>query len=170
MLSGSFGRIWRFGITYCQRENSNASVLVFPLAVRIVCLASISTCFLAIYAETKACFVLETDVTFSTTPCNYTWFFSASNFVWFLNFILCSTKIDRFSLPWQDHTLKIEPTTWSKIHGTVCFSRVTIPWCAALYLGHSLTAGCPFMLPVVDGQILTHGLRPWRKEGIWLTG
>ena len=34
MLSRSFGQIWRFGITYCQRENSNASVLVFSLAVR----------------------------------------------------------------------------------------------------------------------------------------
>ena len=34
MLSRSFGQIWRLGITYCQSENSNASVLVFSLAVR----------------------------------------------------------------------------------------------------------------------------------------
>ena len=42
------------------------------ILIDIVCLASMGTCFLAIYAETKTCFILETDVIFSITPCNDT--------------------------------------------------------------------------------------------------
>lgn len=100
------------------------------------------TCILAIYAETKTCFILETDVIFSITPCNDTWIFSASNYVWFLNFILCSTKIERFSLPWQGHTLEIEPTSH---HGTLCFFRATNPWACSIFSGSLLVRRSPVL-------------------------
>ena len=110
--------------SYPANFSAWASLQYSYARISILRLTGIGTWFLAFYVETKTCFILETNVIFLTTSCNDTWFFSASNYVWFLIFILCSTKIGRFSLPWQSHALKIEPTSYCEMPGTRSLSRV----------------------------------------------
>ena len=99
----------------------------------ILRLKSRFTCILAICAQKNVYFILETNALFLKHSGTYTLIFSASKNAWLLKFILCSTKIDHFLLPWQGHTLKLEATLWCEKHGILCLSRAGIPWHRAAY-------------------------------------
>ena len=43
--------------------------------------------------------------------CTLSWIFSWTYIMYFKKILLISTKIGQFSLPWQGHTLDIEPAS-----------------------------------------------------------